>query len=771
MFDKEGEIENIQSEDIVKKNFLAENKSFIFIGLLALLIVSGITWFVINYINNHQKKTPLKPKIENTITATTTNLATLPTDESTSTVNILDSISLEMLEKYNFSDFYQEPEPIPTFSFKDYSLPVNVKIDVLNYYDVSRKISLDSGVSDLNVNGFAIFDNPDYKKVTDFYSAYSWLLAKEIPIAITSDFLLHWHQNNVKQVFKDIEENIFYDNLWRVSKILYDTSKERYETHLAKVGNINDQTLEGERLATAYFAVVLKLLEPDENQIDKDSKDKGKFSKDEAEKFSFTLLPYLQSDAGVEIDFIKAAKENKKSPVLLYNRNYSDFVVPAEYQKSAKLYNFYLASTWLNSVFPLVVRDKNCPDCLLDKEDARLSLIAATFITKDFSANQELKNDWALIYKLLSYSKGLRSDLTYLHYDEVMKKLFGDNYDPELVFAEDSPDALKNIDLVRSNLLAIDFDKSQGALDKKTEKPRLGFKLLADYYLPNDYIFNSLSGESVGEFQAEEASTTNKTICRKSKQRCNGFALDVIAIISDKVNLSSFWTENTNFANYVSKLDKLKTEIKNFSFWHGNNFWSTLGAAKNLFENNNGQMQAYASTDSWQKRLLESAVATWVDLQLPLESLSLVSAPVKSGLTSEVSFNENFYIEPNYYLINRLIADNEMIYGMLKVMGVNNRVPSVDNRLKEENVNLRKILELVKKELSGEALDYNERDFLNNFAKQYQLLEIPSNRLYIKTAEGRLYEDLGIRLMAIVYELNEGKYIAVGPIFSHQERR
>lgn len=770
MFEKTGDQENISTEDILNKSFIAENKTLIIIGLMALVVVGVIVWLTVSYLNNYKKKIPVIDNTKATVT-TTPVFAGLPTDEATSSSENLTEPSLEELEKYNFADFYQEPEPISSFSFKDYSLPLNVKIDVLNYYDVSRKINLDNSLDSLNNNAFAVLDNPDIKKIADFYSAYSWLLTKEIPILITTDFLLHQHQNNVKQVFKDIEENVFYDNLWKISKRLYEISKERYENHLAKIGNINDQTLEGERLATAYFAVTLKLLEPDQEQIDKEAKDKNKFSKTESEKFSFTLLPYLQSDAGLEIEFIKSAKENKKSPVLLYNRNYTDFVVPAEYQKSAKLYNFYLASNWLNSVFPLVVKDKNCPECLLDKEDARLSLIAATFITKDFSLSQELKNDWALIYKLLSYSKGLRDDLTYLHYDQTMKTLFGENYDPALVFAEDNPDSTDNIDKIRTALLSLDFNEYQGALNKKTEKPRLGFKLLADYYLPNNYIFNNLTGESVGVFQGEKASTTNKTICRKNNNRCNGFGLDILALISDKVNLSSWWEENTNFTNYHKQLAKLKEDIKNFSFWHSNNFWSSLGAAKNLFENNNGQMQAYAGTESWQKRLLDSAAAVWVDLQLPLESLSVVNTQVKAGLTSEVSFNENFYIEPNYYLINKLIADNEMIYGMLQVMGVNDRVASVSNQLKEENVNLRKIADLIKKELNGEALDYNERDFLNNLAKQYQLNQLPSNRLYLKAGESRLYEDLGVKLMTLVYELNEGKYIAVGPIFSYQEKR
>lgn len=69
-----------------------------------------------------------------------------------------------------------------------------------------------------------------------------------------------------------------------------------------------------------------------------------------------------------------------------------------------------------------------------------------------------------------------------------MKGLFGENYDPEVVFAEDNPDANKNLEKLRTSLLALNFDSAQGALDKNKNKPQLGFKLLADYYWPNSYV-------------------------------------------------------------------------------------------------------------------------------------------------------------------------------------------------------------------------------------------------------------------------------------------
>jgi Protein of unknown function (DUF3160) len=752
------------------KTFLSDNKSLLIGGIVALIVIVAIVYFVVTYINKN-KKTEVVPQINPVTEVTTSTFAVLPTENSTSTDSIISSTTLEKLEKYNFRDFYQEPAPIPDFNFKDYKLPLNIKIDALNYYDISRKISLDDSLDNLNNNGFSVLENPDPKNIKDFYSAYSWLSNKQVPLLVTSDFLLHYHQNVVKQVFKDVEENIFYENLWHISKILYESSKNRYEARLAKIGNVNDRVLEGERLATAYFAVALKLLEPDASQIDTTGKDDTKFSNNDSAIFSFTILPYLQSDAGGEISLIKEARNTKKSPVLLYNRNYTDFVVPAEYRSNAKLYNFYLTSTWLNSVFPLVVKDKVCQDCLLDKDDARLSLIASTFITKDFSADQELKNRWALVYKLISYSKGLRDDLTYLNYNDTMKGLFGETYDPEIIFAEDNIDSIKNLDKLKEALLDLNFNKSQGALDKTKDKPRIGFKLLSDYYFPNDYILNHLIGDEVGNYNGDKATGTNYTVCHEGLKRCNGFALDVIGIISDKLSASVYWLENTNFASYAEKLLAIKTEIKNASIWHNNNFWSTLGAVKNIFENNNGQMQAYASTNSWQLRLIDTAAATWVDLQLPLEQLVPAGAPVKTGLSTDISFNDNFYIEPNYFLIQKLLADNEMIYGMLDVMGVNKEVTSIAVNLKEENGKLRQLSDLIKKELNGEALNSDDQSFINVLVKQYQLTQVPSNMIYLKNGNASLTEENSFKLMSLVYQLNEGKYIVVGPVFSYKERR
>lgn len=745
------------------------NKKILLIIIpLAVVIVILVSFFIYKYLN----KKPVVVPVAVVIDAASTTPVFLPTETSTSTENMASSTIPDAIEKITFADFYKEPAPLPEFKIDNYTLPLNVKIDTLNYYSVSRKFDLDKGVEDLNNNGFTILDNPDLKEITNFYAAYGYLAKKDLPLLITSDFLLHYHQNTIKKVFKDIEENVFYENLYKITKTLYESSKNRYETRLSKIGNINDSVLEGERLAMAYFAVTLKLLEPTINQIDSSGKDANKFSSQEAQELYFNVLPYLQSDVLEEINLIRSFREKKKSPVLLYNRDYTEFKVPQEYRANEKLYNFYLASIWLNSTFPLVIKDKSCPDCLLDKDASYLSLIASSFITKDFASDQNLKNRWALVYKLISYQKGLRDDLTYLDYDQEMKNLFGENYDPEVIFAERNPDKTKNLNKFRDNLLAISFNDFQGALNKKNDKPRLGFKLLSDYYWPNDYIFNHLVLDSVGKYNGTKVDLSNVTACKGILNRCNGFSLDIIGLIHDKIIGYSYWEDNTNYSGYDQKIGALKAEFNKTLVWHTNNFWSLLGTFKIMFESNSSKMQAYSLTDAWQKRLVNSAVSAWIDLQLPLEPLLLAGDDnVTGGLSNLASSGDDYYIEPDYALVQKMVAENEMIDGMMDALNINKQVSSVSIALKEEHEKLIKTAVIIKKELNGEALSSDDQAFIGSFAKQYKLVGENISQLNLKFTQDNLIEKVDIKFMALAYKLGEGKFLAIGPIYSFNETR
>jgi hypothetical protein len=62
-------------------------------------------------------------------------------------------------ENLFFGDFYEEPDSDFRITLDSYELPINVKTDVSNYYELNRKIDLESNLDSLNNNGFAILDN------------------------------------------------------------------------------------------------------------------------------------------------------------------------------------------------------------------------------------------------------------------------------------------------------------------------------------------------------------------------------------------------------------------------------------------------------------------------------------------------------------------------------------------------------------------------------------------------------------------------------------
>jgi hypothetical protein len=777
MFNQSGQLPDTNRDDqsFVTLNFWQEHwKLLVLSGVLIIGVGLGL-WFWLK-VQPRQTAPVVSVPVATSTSVVASNTGSLPSNFISNQETLASSTLPAAIELLSFAKFYQAPAAAPVFSPSNYQLPLNIKIDTLNYYDVSRKINLDNSLDSLNNNGFAILNDPN-GIAPDFYSEYNYLSGRNLPLLVTSDFLLYYHQNVLKQVYQSIEAEVFYNQLWSILQDLYTVSRTRYEARLAAIGNTSDQVLEGERLSTAYFATALALLSPTTGQIDDNNP--TKFSTADSQAYYFSVPSYLSDNVNAELKLIHEASQTTKSPVLLYNRDYSAFVIPDEYRASTKLTNFYLATVWLNSLFPLNYKNDKCPTCLLDQYDGRINLIAASFIARDFSADQRLENHWALIYKLISYFKGLRDGLDYLHYNQSLQKLFGAGYDPEKIFAENNPAASKNVDQLRADLLAFNFKKELGAIDKNKAPEQLGFKFLADYYWPNNYIFTRLSYPEVGSYQGVKPTSANVTACTltgKAEQRCNGFSLDLPALVSNQMPSSTVWQENTNYQNYLSKLATLRLEIQTGQPWQSNNFWGSVDIFKNIINTGAGQSQSYASTSLWQQRLFTEAAASWVNLQSPADvwKVSVATSSSHGLISNSVLFSDNnYYVEPNYSLVQKLLADNRMIYNMLQALSVNTMLNSAASSLQTENNQLSSLLAIIVKELNDQSLTADDQSLIDSFVSQYQLVNPGQAQpnVVIAAGTGRLQESLGTQLLALVYQLGGNKYLAVGPIFSYSESR
>ncbi|RLC38493.1 hypothetical protein DRH27_02100 [Candidatus Falkowbacteria bacterium] len=684
-------------------------------------------------------------------------------------------------EDISFADFYKAAVNDFKPNIESYSLPVNIKADVSNYYDISRKLNLDSNIEDFNNYGFAILENQYYREADNFFDLYRLLINKDMPLLITSDFLIYYYQNVFKSAFKEIEKNAFYDNLWSINKKLYDIALTRYKRRSSAVGLANDPVLEGQRLETVYFAVALKLLMPDLEQINSQDNfiDEARFSAQEADYYYFDIPENLQNQINQEINLIKSASGENKSPALLYPINYKVFKVPDNYKSSAKLNNFYLGMKWLNSFFPLYYRSDECPDCLLDYNDWVINLAAAGYITKDLQDNQDIKNQWAIIYKFISFFSGLRHDLTYLHYAWAMNEIFGENYEIEKIFSSENINRKSDLLNIQKKLASFKFSDIEGGFERVADSPEpdLGMRLLQNPYWPNDFILKEFIGSEMTPLEVPEGKNTYSTLC-KSKAgffyRCGGMGLDIINMLEPGIVNNDYFKENSNYVHYDFRIKKLNEQINGFDnyTWNNNVYWITLDLDKILLTYNNEGLPVFFRHDSWkQKKDINTALGAWVNLHLAEDITVNYYENKSSNLGSYSQCNLNNYIEPNLPLVNELISRNEMLMNMLAILKVTNKTNAASIELKDLNDKLKNTKLIIEKELSGAAIDSDNCKFINDFVGHLIIETSASKEFSILFEEKVLSESInGLKLLAVVYNNSGKKIIAVGPLFNYMEK-
>ena len=754
-------------------------KKIILILLALIIVIALILFFVFrSLVGNEQVVIDDEPEQEQVVVRPNIGLPLITDPEYDNITDITTSVDL-MIDSIAFSDFYEKIDIDVRAQRQQYSLPINTKIEVINYHDTARKLNLDPVIDEINENGFAVISNPWQAETADFYSIYSKLREEQLPLYISSDFLLYYHQNIMKKAFKDIEENIFFDNLWDISKVLYERAKTRYEVRLATVGSVNDPMLEAARLETVYFAVSLELLKPMIEQIAPTGVqvNHDRFSVSEANRFNYILPPNLRTDVEAEVKLIREARQAVKSPVMLYVRDYASFAVPNEYKRHAKLNNFYLAAKWLNSPFPLYYQEDNCPNCLLDREDWRINFIASLLITQDFDSLPEIKNRWARIYKIISFFKGLRDDLDYTNYRDSLIAVFGEDYDVEEMISGTNAEIDENLNKISTEIAKYQFSEIQGGPSENDmeNKVKIGLKVLADSYSPDNYLLNRLVNPVVGEYLAGSAfDVSNISGCRQSTglRRCSGISLDIINLVYPISN-NPYFSENTNYARYETEASRLSKEIATSVEKRISSYWSFLATAYDYLNFDRSKMGSYATTESWEKSLLNSASSAWVNMRLPFEKYNIKQAAGPRGLDDFSRWNNGAYIETNLALLNELISVNKMVVEMLQALRIETEVRQVIEETKLSLSNLERIQEIIIKEISGEALDSSDFEFISDFASQLEIVE-PNKNKSVSIRPDNYLRNLNVdinefKLMVVVNNRNGEKFFSIGPVWNYRE--
>jgi hypothetical protein len=674
-----------------------------------------------------------------------------------------------------------------------YNLPLDKK-EISNFDDFTQKINLDEqALKLLSMNGFVVIDN--LYQQDDMAEQYNQLKSIDVPIFITSASLLHMYHIQFSETLRKIEEDKFYDYLWKINF-------EMHQHFLAEYKKSKGDYKEAMKRNAAYFAVALELLKPKDEQIKETAWNEPKgvfFNPNETKQYSFKTSPEISELVQAELSFIKKHEGFSASPIFIYKEDYSQYVPRGHYTRSEKLKNYFLTMMWHGRLSMLlkgtaqVQSGESCdviPPCtaLISEFDAKVQTMGAIEIAKFFESKPDLFQNWQTIYEVTSFYVGVSDDLGPQEYREMLQTLVG-KYP---AFNNDMYNEIKKL------ALAYPAPKIYGGTGDASIAPpysdkeldnllshTMGFRLMGQRFVPDSYIFQQLVFPKVDNYLGKQKPFTMvNTITGATKGFPRG--LEVMALLGSKRSfelLTMF--DDTNYENYQKQFEKLQVEFQRFGDmeWHKNLYWSWLYSLKILNKVPDRGYPTFMQTTAWQDKTITTSLASWA--QLRHDTILYAKQSYTPKRTTSIGPGATVkpvvgYVEPVPEFYHELAALTRMTLKGLSELEVLDE--SATNRLKKLEMILNQLTAISTKELANEELEKKDYDFIKTFGDQLNVVLEEVTKESKKTtivadvhtdgnSEMVLEEGVGyVKLLLVAYRVPDGRIlIGSGPEFSYYE--
>lgn len=461
-----------------------------------------------------------------------------------------------------------ELEIIP--SIPAYPLPLNMT-KINNFQNFSEKIQLSpEALTLLQKNGFVVIPTPldigeqkiflmssrqnAYPK-DDFVAYYKAIGEIDLPIFITTDSLLHYYHIFFDTTLMKLERDLFYQDIWLISKNLLEKSLEEYKK---SSGDLK----EAAKRNIAYLSVALELLKPKINQVMNEETlkeeychpemdpevckmfiesvkqyygDKASFkyfSETEFKQYNFKIPDLVKEFTQKEIKLIEEHKGWEYSPIFIYQEDYSQYIPRGHYTKSEKLNNYFKALMWYGRMTALIEGstllspgESLCTGNMggiISEYDARIQTLQAFLLANQFSQSQGLQERWNRIYVITSFLVGFSDDLGPNEYSEVLKELYKGEIDPQKIGEKylELKEALLDYPYnpkIYSGLGACELlmpcpplseEKIQALKVQAKEllKKTKGFRLMGQRFTLDSWIFSEIISPYSGEYMGPKPS-------------------------------------------------------------------------------------------------------------------------------------------------------------------------------------------------------------------------------------------------------------------------
>ncbi|WP_048064911.1 DUF3160 domain-containing protein [Methanosarcina acetivorans] len=702
------------------------------------------------------------------------DVSSIDTAETSPPENFSDrSNALELEKQRAFSGYYSKENLQFEADVPAYSLPLKAS-ELENFYHFTQQISLTNENRNLLYkNGFVVIENEvtkDRFKAEQVNATYRSLKVAGVPIFITTDSLLHLYHIQFDETLKRVEEEEFYDKLWELDKAFLEASIENYNE--AKENNSSsEEVTEAARRNVAYFAVALSLLEekPDPNRTEvKSTEEQG------SEEYSFEVPSFVKEEVETELALIEAHEGFARSPIFLYEEDYSQYVPRGHYTSSEKLMNYFRAMMWHGRISMLLrsdlitaeeqtiegsaTEDSTAEESALEvsEKKAKIQTIQALLISDHFDRDESLRARWDRIYDVTAFYVGFSDDLGPYEYARALDAVFGGNRE-RVSFDNENLTALK------TELEKYENPKIYGGTGKiipagpDTENETLdatkGFRFMGQRYVPDSYILQVLHPPALNIMYLLGSERAREHLINLNISESEGY----------KVRYRSL-------ENEFGALDE--------EAWNKNLYWAQLYALKPLLVSYPAGYPTFMQTEAWEDKQLNTALASWTELRhdtiLYAKQAYFTGAPYVPPEEKPVQG----YVEPAPEFYARMLALTRMAHAGLADMKVLDEQSDKDFTTLETT--LEKLLEISIKELENKELTDEEYEFIRNFDQNIApMLEDIDGDAQSSVMVADVYTNLGsvleegtgkLDLMVVAYKQPDGRIVlGAGPVMSYYE--
>jgi hypothetical protein len=694
-----------------------------------------------------------------------------------------------------FLKFYVPVTDTVAIAMPQYSLPLDLK-QVTNYSMIADKyLTIEQQRALLKKNGFVVIDGG---MVDDITKPYQWLREQEIPIYITVDTPLHLFHIQFDETLRDIEEQVFYNDIVAVTRAMLQVSENDYTS-------LSGELKEAAKRNVAYFAVALTLFEPE-----------------------YKPPSYVKNLVDWECSKIEAHEglpdyDTARTKALFrIPEDYSQYKPRGHYTRSDTLRRYFKGMMWFGRMtFLMKGHEKYGPiippdSALTDRETARIQTLQAMLIAARTGSvvagdKRRVIDIWNRIYVVTAFYAGFADDLTIYDYREAMREVFG----PTFEAAQLAQEALYTeflLSLAQMKPPAIFSGTGGAGLDpggadahQYTSVKHLdnilthtmGFRFMGQRYIPDSYILGQLVSPAAGTIPKripERFSVVyipDERIQPDLVYSIRGFprGLDVFSVLgSDRAAKHIEAATDHEYPKYEEQVEKLREEFARLTDedWNRNLYWSWLYALKTLCIAPRGSYQTYQMSGAWLDRQLNTALASWAALRHNTILYAKQSyTPVHVGITSVQPSPPpppppKGLVEPLPRFYARILATTRMAYRGLKELEV------LSNASEARLVSLMHTLETLYgiciRQVGNQPLSDADNEFLGNFPNALKAAIGDVDDKGLKTTIiADVHSDLNtmlcleeasgyVDLMIVAYKRPSGDIVlAIGPVFSYYE--